>query len=311
MQIFLISKSRKKSQTLTLGPVALCVCLILSVVTGLFIFHAGSLHALNLTRGSFKDLYSQTAPIWSQEIDLQQQMLDSAQENAEKNLDALATRLSKLQSHVMRLDALGSRLADMADLSEIEFDVSYTPGLGGPKSIDTHGTMQVSDFLKALDDLDSKIRDRAEKLSAMESMLIDRTLQSQTIPTGSPTNDGWVSSLFGMRADPLTGKMEFHGGVDYAGKRGSPILTVASGIVTWSGVRYGYGNMVEINHGNGYQTRYAHNKKNLVVVGQKVEQGQVIALMGSSGRATGPHVHFEVVSNGKVVNPKKYISLKQ
>ena len=121
MQIFLISKSRKKSQTLTLGPVALCVCLILSVVIGLFIFHAGSIHALNLTRGSFKDLYSQTAPIWSQEIDLQQQMLDSAQENAEKNLDALAARLSKLQSHVMRLDALGSRLADMADLNEIEF----------------------------------------------------------------------------------------------------------------------------------------------------------------------------------------------
>ncbi len=113
-----------------------------------------------------------------------------------------------------------------------------------------------------------------------------------------------------MRTDPITGKMEFHGGIDYAGKTGSSILSVASGIVTWSGVRYGYGNMVEINHGNGYQTRYAHNKKNLVVVGQKVEQGQIVALMGSSGRATGPHVHFEVVNNGKAVNPKKYISLK-
>jgi len=310
MQLFLISKSRKKSQTLTFGPVALCVCLIVSISAGLVIFHAGSLYALNLTRGSFKDLYSQTAPIWSQEIDTQKQMLNQAQENAEKNLDALAARLSKLQSHVMRLDALGSRLADMADLNEIEFDITSAPGLGGPKSINTQGTMEVSDFLVALEELNSKIQDRAEKLSAMESMLIDRTLQSQTLPTGSPTTDGWISSLFGMRADPMTGKMEFHGGIDYAGKTGSPILTVASGIVTWSGVRYGYGNMVEINHGNGYQTRYAHNKKNLVVVGQKVEQGQVIALMGSSGRATGPHVHFEVVNNGKPVNPKKYISLK-
>jgi murein DD-endopeptidase MepM/ murein hydrolase activator NlpD len=310
MQIFLISKSKEKSQTLTLGPVALIMGIMLIIVAGLLVFHAGSLHALKLTRGSFKDMYSQTAPLWSQEIDMQQQMLDQAQENAEKNLDALAARLSKLQSHVMRLDALGSRLADMADLNEIEFDINSTPGLGGPRSISTHGTMEVSDFLSALEELNIKIQDRAEKLAAMESMLIDRTLQSQTIPTGSPTTDGWVSSLFGMRADPISGKMEFHGGIDYAGKTGSPILAVASGIVTWSGVRYGYGNMVEINHGNGYQTRYAHNKKNLVVVGQKIDQGQVIALMGSSGRATGPHVHFEVVHNGKAVNPKKYISLK-
>ena len=107
----------------------------------------------------------------------------------------------------------------------------------------------------------------------------------------------------------MTGKVEFHDGIDYAGKPGSPLLAVASGIVTWSGVRYGYGNMVEINHGNGYQTRYAHNKKNLVVIGQKVDKGQVIGLMGSSGRSTGTHVHFEVVNNGKAVNPKKYNSL--
>jgi murein DD-endopeptidase MepM/ murein hydrolase activator NlpD len=310
MQLFLISKSRKSSQSFTFGPATLCVCLIISITAGLLIFHAGSLYALNLTRGSFKNLYTQTAPIWNQEIEVQQRMLNQAQENAEKNLDALAARLSKLQAHVMRLDALGSRLADMADLNEIEFDITSSLGVGGPESTNLHGSMEVSDFLVALDDLNSKIQDRAEKLAAMESMLIDRTLQNQTLPAGSPSMDGWISSLFGMRTDPITGKMEFHGGIDYAGKSGSPILSVASGIVTWSGVRYGYGNMVEINHGNGYQTRYAHNKKNLVVVGQKVDQDQVIALMGSSGRATGPHVHFEVVNNGKAVNPKKYISLK-
>jgi len=134
MQLFLISKSKKKSQSFTFGPVTLCVCMIISVVAGLLVFHAGSLYALNLTRGSFKALYSQTAPIWSQEIEVQQQMLNQAQENAEKNLDALAARLSKLQAHVMRLDALGSRLADMADFNEIEFDVvdgeGYTQGVG-------------------------------------------------------------------------------------------------------------------------------------------------------------------------------------
>lgn len=310
MQLFLISKSKKKSLSVTFGPVTLCVCLVISLATGLLIFHTGSLYALNLTKDSFKSLYSQTTPIWNQEIEAQQQMLNQAKNNAEKNLDALASRLSKLQAHVMRLDALGSRLADMADINEIEFGITNTPGLGGPQPDKVHDSMEVSDFIQSLEQLTSKIQDRSEKLAAMESMLIDRTLQSQTIPTGSPTADGWVSSLFGMRTDPISGKMEFHGGVDYAGKVGSPILTVASGIVTWSGVRYGYGNVVEVNHGNGYQTRYAHNKKNLVVVGQKVDKGQVIALMGATGRATGPHVHFEVVKNGKAVNPKKYISLK-
>lgn len=310
MQLFLISKSRKKSLSFTFGSVALCVCLLISLAGGYLIFHAGSLHALNLTRDSFKKLYSQAAPLWGQEIQAQKQMLNQVQENAEKNLDALAARLSKLQAHVMRLDALGSRLADMADLNEIAFDVASPPGLGGPRPVNKQGSMEVSDFLVTLEQLNYKIQDRAEKLAAMESMLIDIALQNQTFPTGSPTKDGWISSLFGMRTDPITGKMEFHGGIDYAGKSGSPIVTVASGIVTWSGVRYGYGNMVEINHGNGYQTRYAHNKKNLVVVGQKVEQGQLIALMGASGRATGSHVHFEVVNNGKTVNPKKYISLK-
>ena len=309
MQLLLISKTRKKSLSLTLGPVSLSFCLVICLISCLLVFHAGSQYALELTRDSIDNLYTQTAPIWNQEIDSQQQMLNQAQDNAEKNLDALATRLSKLQAHIMRLDALGSRLANMADINEIEFDITATPGLGGPEPLSSHASMEVGDFLGALEQLNAKVQDRAEKLAAMESMLIDRTLQNQTIPTGSPSLDGWVSSLFGMRTDPITGKVEFHGGIDYAGKSGSPILAVASGIVTWSGVRYGYGNMVEINHGNGYQTRYAHNKKNLVVVGQKVDKGQVIGLMGSSGRSTGTHVHFEVVNNGKVVNPKKYISL--
>jgi len=281
------------------------VCVVLSLVCGLLVFHAGSQYALNLTRGSIKNLYTQTTPIWNQELEIQQKMLEDVQDNATKNLDALATRLSKLQSHVMRLDALGSRLASMADLHEIDFDISSTPGLGGPQPEQNRSSMEVTDFLSALQGLSSKIQDRSEKLSAMESMLIDSTLQSQTIPTGSPTLDGWVSSLFGKRTDPMTGRVEYHDGIDYAGKSGSPILAVASGIVTWSGVRHGYGNIVEINHGNGYQTRYAHNKKNIVVVGEKVDKGQIIALMGSSGRSTGTHVHFEVVNNGKAVNPKR------
>ena len=309
MQVIIVSKNSSRSRVLKLGPFSLLGMIVAVLVTLVMTYHVGHHQAKDLTRSSLETLYSQTTPVWTQEIEAQQILVDQAQENAEKNLDALATRLSKLQAHILRLDALGSRLAAMADIEDISFDLESTPGIGGPKPDRTLDTMQVNDFLAELAELDLKINDRSEKLSAMESMLIDRTLHSQTMPVGKPTNEGWLSSLFGKRNDPITGKVEFHEGVDYAGRIGSPIISVASGIVTWSGVRYGYGNMVEINHGNGYLTRYAHNQKNLVVVGQKVEKGQKIALMGASGRATGSHVHFEVVLNGKPVNPRKLRSL--
>jgi murein DD-endopeptidase MepM/ murein hydrolase activator NlpD len=309
MQLFLISATRKKILSITLGTVSLCVYLVLSLVCSLLVFYAGSQYSLDLTRDSIKEMYTQVAPVWNQELLIQQNTLSRVQDDALNNLDALATRLSKLQAHVMRLDALGSRLASMADINEIDFDIESIPGLGGPKPISDRSSMKVNDFLSALEELGVKIQDRSEKLAAMESMLIDRTLQDQTVPAGRPTTNGWISSLFGERADPITGKIEFHDGIDYAGKSGSPLLAVASGIITWSGVRYGYGNLIEINHGNGYHTRYAHNKENIVFVGQKVDKGQVIGLMGSTGRSTGTHVHFEVIHNGKAVNPQKYNSL--
>ena len=309
MQLFLITKSKNKSLSFTFGPISLCIMLFTGAMASLLIFHAGGNYMMDMTRGSFKILYDQTAPIWSKEIEVQQKTLNQLQESAENGLDALATKLSKLQARVMRLDALGSRLASFVEFSDIDFDISTTPGVGGREPVDSLYSMQVDDFVAALEELNYKIQDRAEKLAAMESMLIDRTIQNQ-IPFGSPTKDGWISSTYGRRPDPISGKMQFHQGVDFAGRAGSQIQAVASGVVTWSGNRYGYGNMVEINHGNGFQTRYAHHKKNVVVVGQKVDKRQVIALMGESGRATGPHVHFEVIKNGTPINPIKYTSSK-
>jgi murein DD-endopeptidase MepM/ murein hydrolase activator NlpD len=128
------------------------------------------------------------------------------------------------------------------------------------------------------------------------------------MPSGSPVKNGWVSSGYGKRTDPFTGKKEFHKGVDFAGKAGSEVLSVGDGIVSWVGERTGYGNLVEITHGNGYVTRYGHNKKLLVAVGDTVKKGQQIAVLGSTGRSTGPHVHLEVVHNDQQVNPSKYIT---
>jgi murein DD-endopeptidase MepM/ murein hydrolase activator NlpD len=307
MQITILSKSRKKTLSMTAGPVSLAICLIIVAVLGVTLFNTGANYALNSTKQSISAMYEQTAPIWNQEIKIQRASLSEARENAEKNLDALSTRLSKLQGHVMRLDALGSRLAQMAGLDDIEFDVLNPPGMGGPSPSGVQESLEVTDFLRALDELSVKIEDRGEKLAAMESMLIDHKLQDQTIPAGIPALGGWISSRFGLRTDPMTGKKDHHEGIDYAGRPGTPVIAVASGIVTWSGRRYGFGNLVEISHGSGYHTRYAHNKKNLVMVGEKVEKGQAIAVMGSSGRSTGTHVHFEVVHNGKQVNPNSYI----
>ena len=270
-------------------------------------FYAGGKLAASKTAASYSELHMQKGEQWEHEIEKQQASIDAAKKNAEKNLDALSARLSTLQAHLLRLDALGSRLVKIANMSNTEFNMLESPGLGGPSTTADKGSLGVIDFIEALQDVSQRIKDRSEKFSAMESMLIDSNIQSQILPEGSPVSGGWISSLFGWRTDPISGKKEFHTGVDFARKSGSDVSSVAAGIVTWSGQHSGYGNMIEISHGNGYVTRYAHNKINLVVVGDKVEKGQKIAVMGSSGRSTGPHVHFEVVHNGKHVNPGNFV----
>ena len=281
---------------------------VVMVVSGL-LFHSGYQYAHSHISEIVTSVRSQTTSVWERDMKDQRQLLKATRVDAEKSLEVMASRLSLMQGHVMRLDALGSRLANMAGLDDIQFGVENPPGMGGPAPNDP-SSINLPDLLDTLGRLELKLDDREEKLAAMESMLIDRTLQDETLPGGNPSKGGWISSLFGFRADPLTGKREFHEGVDFAGTPGTPITAVAAGIVTWSGPRYGYGNLIEISHGKGYITRYAHNSKNLVTVGEKIEKGEVIGLMGSSGRSTGTHVHFEVLHYGRYVDPRKYLSLK-
>ena len=238
--------------------------------------------------------------------------LEDVKTDTETAINAMAGRLSLLQGHVMRLDALGTRLARMAQVDDMEFGVDNPPGIGGPQTMLGGGPGGVSDmdFLVSLNQLDQALQDREDKLSALEAMLMGRSLQDQTTPLGNPAKGGWFSSLYGYRTDPISGKREFHLGLDLAGRAGMPVTSVASGIVTWSGPNQGYGKLIEISHGNGYVTRYAHNEENLVNVGERVEKGETIAVMGSTGRSTGTHVHFEVVKNGRHINPRNYISLQ-
>jgi murein DD-endopeptidase MepM/ murein hydrolase activator NlpD len=167
--------------------------------------------------------------------------------------------------------------------------------------------MQINGVVGALDVLDDHLADRDRQLTVLEDLLLNRKLRDEVRPEGRPVTSGYVSSQFGSRTDPFTGRRAFHKGVDFAGREGAEVVAVASGVVIWSGERYGYGQLVEVNHGNGYVTRYAHNVDNLVAVGDTVRRGQVIARMGDTGRATGPNLHFEVLLNDEPVNPLTYV----
>jgi murein DD-endopeptidase MepM/ murein hydrolase activator NlpD len=158
-----------------------------------------------------------------------------------------------------------------------------------------------------LDDLTNQIRDRERQLSVLESLISTRNLSRQIVPDGRPVTQGWISSYFGYRADPFTGRNALHRGVDFAGPAGAQVVAVASGVVTYAKERFGYGKTVEINHGNGYVTRYAHNQRLLVTVGDTVQKGQAISLIGSTGRSTGPHLHFEVLKQGRPVDPMSFV----
>jgi murein DD-endopeptidase MepM/ murein hydrolase activator NlpD len=245
---------------------------------------------------------------WRAELTSQEEALEAARRALQQNIDALALRIGQMNAHVVRLDALGLRLTQMADLEDGEFDFSSPPSLGGPEEpVSDGGVLEISNVVTALDALDVQLADRDAQLSILEDFLLNRKLRDEVYPEGRPVTAGYVSSRFGHRTDPFTGRRAFHKGVDFAGRAGADVVAVASGVVIWSGPRYGYGELVEINHGNGYVTRYAHNADNLVVIGETVKRGQVVARMGDTGRATGPNLHFEVLHNGKAVDPLTYV----
>jgi len=250
--------------------------------------------------------------VMQQELNKYQDSLASMKMETEENMNALAVRLGQVKSHVIRLDALGQRLIEKAKLEKGEFDFENAPAQGGPekRGAERGESMSVPDFMATLDDLSKKMDHSSLQLSVLETMIMNRELHDEVYPQGRPIKRGWISSYFGYRTDPFNGRRARHDGIDLAGKQGSEVIAVASGVVTWAGKRYGYGNLVEINHGNGYVTRYGHNEKIEVKVGDAVKKGDTISRMGSTGRSTGPHVHFEVHKNGRVVDPMRYVRAK-
>ena len=302
MNVIFLSRREGRARQLDLArPVTLTVLatLILTFLGGAFAL------GLQTGRGNHERLVlSDTVRLGGLLTEQKKQIADLKQQ-LQLRVDAMAMRLGEMNAHVIRLDALGRRLTEMADIDSREFNFDRDPPRGGPEEEGT--SAQIPDLSAQLAALEQRVDLRGSQLSALENVILARELRQEIHPEGRPVAKGFISSYFGERADPFDGRDAFHKGVDFAGAAGSSVTAVAAGVVTWAGERSGYGKLIEINHGDGFLTRYAHNARTLVMVGQTVKRGEPVALMGSTGRSTGPHVHFEVLRNGHQVDPLSFI----
>lgn len=314
MNIILLGQHRGMPRSISLGTITpwLVGLLGLTVLVNAGVFYAGYLAASVPKAAPMPAVQSSEQSIVSADVmnalSEQQAVVAAARSEVSAELDAMGARIGKVQAQLVRLDALGGRLVDLANLDAGEFDFKGEPPMGGAApQVSEQDAVSPDDLTGALAQLDSQLRQRELQLQILESMLVAEDLRGELVPSGRPIKGGWMSSRFGKRHDPVTGKRSFHRGVDFAGRRGSDVFAVAAGVVTFSGKKSGYGNLVEIDHGDGFSTRYGHNKSNKVQIGDVVTRGQVIALLGSTGRSTGPHVHFEVLKEGRTINPIKFI----
>ena len=234
----------------------------------------------------------------------QQVQLDDTRAQARREVNALAARLAELQAQANRLNALGERLTQVAKLDDGEFDFDKPVGIGGVGAV---RDMRPGELRSGLNQLGSRLDASGGQLSVLESLLFNRKLDQAATPSRTPIANSYITSGFGGRADPFGGGAAFHKGIDFHASIGDPVLAVADGVVSYAGQRSGYGNVIEIDHGNGYVTRYAHNSRLLVRVGELVHRGDQVARAGSTGRSTGAHVHFEVWMNGRVINPSRFL----
>ncbi|HEY3732233.1 MAG TPA: M23 family metallopeptidase [Steroidobacteraceae bacterium] len=301
MNVIFFSRSFGNARHVNLSNPLTLVLVSFAALTLLVAVFALGLHLGERSMARMALLYPGAA------VQAQQAEVTALKSQLQDRIDALAMRLGVMNAHVIRLNALGKRLVQMAHINSHEFDFDDDPPQGGSDSDSVGRGAQVPELTLMIDDLGRRIDSRSGQFSALENVILGRQLSMEIKPSGRPVREGYISSYFGERMDPFNGEDAFHKGVDFASDAGSDVVAVASGIVTWAGPREGYGNLVEVNHGNGYITRYAHAARVLVTVGDEVERGQAVAVVGSSGRSTGPHVHFEVLKDGRQIDPMAFV----
>ena len=302
MHIILVSNRLTRARTLTLttahvlaGAVALAGMVIMLTIA---LFYVSVRHAAHIRLPMVESLV----------LSAQQDQMRKTEGFLRENLNAMAVKLGQMQAQLMRLDALGERLSGLAGFKPQEFRFGEVPGRGGAVStLSQAHDLSLDEFSRQLDALSKQMESRTDYLGILESSLFDARVKRKLMPTTTPVEGSWNASSFGWRIDPITGQNALHEGIDFIADVGTPVFAAAGGVVVFAEYHTQYGNMVEIDHGNDFITRYAHASKLLVKVGEVVRRGRKIADVGSTGRSTGPHLHFEVRYKGVPKNPARFL----
>jgi murein DD-endopeptidase MepM/ murein hydrolase activator NlpD len=302
MNIILVSDGLGRSRTVTLTQVHL-VLIALGILLAGFVL---AFVTYGITLKAAADI--QNPFVQTLVSSLQREQLRAQEQHMRDNLNGLAKQVGELQARLMRLDAFGERLGKAAGLKPSEFRFGETPGQGGPTPA-VQQDLTLGQFEKLLTHIAQSVDDRSDKLGVLDSVIRDSSLERKTIPTTLPVTAGYYSSNFGYRIDPFSGRSAFHAGIDFIAEPGTAVFAAAGGKVVSAGYHGDYGNVVDVDHDNGLSTRYAHLSNVAVKEGDVVLKGQRVGSVGSTGRSTGPHLHFEVRENGVPLNPTRFLAL--
>jgi murein DD-endopeptidase MepM/ murein hydrolase activator NlpD len=304
MNIILVSDSLAKSRTIALSQTQVILVALGILMAGFFLAMATYIVTMrfstDLRNPYLRSLLSA----------LHEQDLKRSESEMKDTLNSMAVRVGELQARIMRLDAFGERLAKAAGIKPTEFRFDEQPGQGGaaPSPAFTRD-LTLPEFRQKLDEISRILDDRTDKMGVLDSVFMDDRLARKTIPTTLPVSQGYYSSNYGYRIDPITGRSALHTGVDIIATPGTPVMAAAGGVVSTVAFHPEYGNIVDIDHDNGLTSRYAHLQKSVVKVGDVVLKGQLVGQVGNTGRTTGPHLHFEVREKGVPLNPNKFLAL--
>lgn len=248
---------------------------------------------------------------FAQSGNLQQQaQVDQLKHSTQQQLAGMMLKLAKIEGQLQQIDALGQKLVSQAELDQTEFSFTQSDSDDLQEGQQYYAELDENELVKQIDAMLTTLEYKNRELQALENIMIGHHIQEQSVLSGRPIKKGWLSSHYGMRKDPFNGLPTMHKGIDFAGKSGHAVIATGAGVVIWAGERFGYGQLVEIDHGNGLTTRYGHNKELQVKVGDVVTKGQSVALMGNTGRSTGPHVHYEVLRHGQQQDPLPFVYRK-
>lgn len=245
---------------------------------------------------------------WQERLVQQGHAIDRINFQSGETAKVLALRLGAMQARLLRLEAFGTHVSNVAGMDPLKFGLDEPVALGGPQLGQYRRELNITHLV---DEMEAELSNQENQLKLLEDLLRSRKRTKDSILAGRPVEKGWLSSKYGNRIDPFSGNLTTHHGVDFAGKAGWPVISVAAGVVTYVGPRTGYGLLVEINHGNGYMTRYGHHENIVVKLGDIVKARTLIATMGNTGRSTGPHVHYEILKDGTTLNPEKFIKTRR